>query len=112
MPQAGTHRNSSQVIEHKPRVARGSLGAIVRSFKAAVTKRAREELRWAGDVWQRNYFERVLRDEQEFADASAYIKGNIKRWGLVGNGAQRAAPLQGRSGVSWSHGIHRFTRTY
>ena len=87
VPQAGAHRNSPQVIEDKPKVARGSLGAIVRSFKAAVSKRAREELRWTGEVWQRNYFERVLRDEQEFADASAYIKGNIKRWGLLVIGA-------------------------
>jgi len=63
-----------------PRVAPGSLGTIVRSFKAAVTKWARAELKWEGEVWQRNYFERVLRDGQEIADATAYISENPKRW--------------------------------
>jgi len=82
------------------RVEPGSLGAIVRSFKAAVTKRAREELAWPGDVWQRNYFERVLRDGQELADASAYVAENLKKWAWDHEnverrqvvGAQHAAP--------------------
>ena len=58
----------------------GSLGAVVRSFKAAVAKQAREELGWHGPVWQRNYFERVVRNGQEFADASRYIAENPARW--------------------------------
>ena len=51
-------------------VEKASLAAIVRSYKAAVTLRARRELGWKGEVWQRNYFERFLRDGQEFADAA------------------------------------------
>jgi REP-associated tyrosine transposase len=57
-----------------------SLGAIVRSFKSIVARRAREELGWKGPVWQRNYFERVLRDGKEFSDASRYIAENPKKW--------------------------------
>ena len=63
-------------------VTAGSLGAIVRSFKAAVTKRVRLELGWKAPVWQRNYFERVLRDGQEFADATRYIAENALKWEL------------------------------
>jgi len=88
----------------------GSLGAIVRSFKAAVTLRARRELGWIGEIWQRNYFERVVRDGQEFSDASRYISENPTKWewdrenpeakrtkvDTKVNGAQHAAPLQGR----------------
>ncbi len=33
-----------------------------------------------GDIWQRNYFERVLRDGKEYADASKYILENPMRW--------------------------------
>jgi putative transposase len=62
------------------RVQPGSLGAIIRSFKAIVTRRAHEELAWNGPVWERNYFERVLRDGQEFSDASRYIAENPRRW--------------------------------
>jgi len=57
-----------------------SIGAIVRSFKSIVAKRAHDELAWKGPVWQRNYFERVLRDGKEFSDASRYIAENPKKW--------------------------------
>ena len=69
-------------IALKPHVGPGSLGAVVRSFKAAVTKRANRELGWRGEVWQRNYFERVLRDGKEFSDASRYIAENLLMWEL------------------------------
>lgn len=58
----------------------GSLGAIVRSFKSIVAKRAHKELGWMGPIWQRNYFERVLRDGKEYCDASRYIAENPKKW--------------------------------
>src|SRR6266404_159809 len=63
-------------------VKHGSLGATVRSFKAAVTRKARRELGWNGDVWQRNYSERVLRDGKEIADAGRYIAENPMMWEL------------------------------
>jgi putative transposase len=66
----------------QPRVVAGSLGAVVRSFKAAVAKRARQELRWDGKIWQGNYFERALRDGKEHADARRYIEENILNWKL------------------------------
>ncbi len=58
----------------------GSLGAIVRSFKAIVARRARNQLGWKGPIWQRNYYERVLRDGKEFSDASRYIAENPMKW--------------------------------
>ena len=66
--------DSSQAV--KP----GSLGAIVRSFKSIVARRAHKELGWTGPIWQRNYFERVLRDGKEFSDASRYIAENPMKW--------------------------------
>ena len=63
-------------------VKHGSLGATVRSFKAAVTRKARRELGWNGEVWQRNYFERMLRDGKEIADAGRYIAENPAMWEL------------------------------
>jgi putative transposase len=47
-----------------------------------VTRKARRELAWHGEVWQRNYFERVLRDGKEIADASRYIAENPMMWEL------------------------------
>ncbi len=90
-------------------VEKGSLAAIVRSYKAAVTLRARQELGWKEQVWQRNYFERFLRDGKEFADAARYISENPMKWewdaesaeaksaklNTEAKGAQHAAPLRG-----------------
>lgn len=59
-----------------------SLGAVVRSFKAIVTRRAHEELGWCGPVWQRNYYERIVRDSQELSDTQKYIVENPLRWEL------------------------------
>jgi putative transposase len=66
--------------KHQGVVTPGSLSAIVRSFKSVVTKRAREEMCWRDEVWQRNYFERVVRDSKEFAEASRYILENPLQW--------------------------------
>jgi putative transposase len=59
----------------------GSIPTIVRSFKSAVTRTARMELRkLALDVWQRNYFERVIRSDDEFRKTWQYICENPARW--------------------------------
>ena len=81
--QAGA-QHAAPLPDSSPNVAlkRGSLGAIVRSCKAAVTKKAREELQLKGEIWQRNYFERVLRDAREIADAYRYIAENAMMWEL------------------------------
>ena len=83
-----------------------SLSVIVRSFKAEVTRRARLELSWEGNVWQYNYFDRVIRDGREFSNALRYIAENPLRWQSQANKfakkrksgrnrrAQHAAPLQ------------------
>ena len=71
---------------------KGTIPTIVRAFKAAVTRTARERLR-EGDIWQRNYFERVLRDGQEYADASRYVLENPTKWEWdKQNLAQKALP--------------------
>src|ERR1700680_4851963 len=57
-----------------------SLSVIVRSFKAEVTKRGRLELNCKGEIWQRNYFDRVIRDGREFSNASRYIAENPSKW--------------------------------
>jgi putative transposase len=77
-PQLGTDSDERNLPLVKP----GSLGTIIRSYKAAVTRQARRELGWHGDIWQRNYFERLLRDGKEIADAERYIAENPMMWEL------------------------------
>ncbi len=61
--------------------APASLGALVANFKAAVTREARRHLALVGEpVWQRGYYDRVLRDEAELLAAREYIAANPSRW--------------------------------
>ena len=63
------------------RLAAGSLGAIVRAFKSATTKRINERHGTPGNrVWQRNYFDRVIRSDDELYRARRYILTNPDRW--------------------------------
>ena len=69
--------------EHVPPLHRppGSLGSFVAGFKMAVTKRV-NLLRGTpgGIVWQRNYYERIIRDDDEAMAIRAYIYENAGRW--------------------------------
>jgi putative transposase len=61
----------------------GSVPTIVRNYKASVTKLARDTTGNRGmQVWQSNYFERVLRSGEELANASRYIQENVAMWHL------------------------------
>jgi REP element-mobilizing transposase RayT len=64
-----------------PHVISGSLGAAVRSFKSAVTKRINTHRNTPGHpVWQRNYYEHVIRDDRDLAGIRQYIVDNAARW--------------------------------
>jgi len=59
----------------------GSLGAIIQNFKSTSTRRANQINASPGlPLWQRNYFERVIRDEAEMGRIIAYIHANPSRW--------------------------------
>lgn len=74
LPRATSTISSRKVIP-------GSLSAIVRSFKSAATKHlhnTRPELRIR--LWQRNYYEHVVRSGQELETIRRYIWTNAERW--------------------------------
>ena len=59
----------------------GSVASLVGQFKAVVTKRINRAQGASGiRVWQRNYFERILRDDRELNRARRYIGENPARW--------------------------------
>jgi putative transposase len=59
----------------------GSLPTIVRSFKSAVAKRINERRDTPGvPVWQRNYYEHIVRNEQDLNTIRQYIHDNPARW--------------------------------
>jgi putative transposase len=59
----------------------GSLGAIVGNFKAVTARRINRMRRAPGaPVWQRNYYEHVVRDERALKAIRQYIADNPARW--------------------------------
>jgi REP element-mobilizing transposase RayT len=54
---------------------------MVGSFKSAVTKRINQSRNTPGaPVWQRNYYERVIRGERELDGIRRYIVDNPAKW--------------------------------
>ena len=56
-----------------------SIGAIVGSFKSAVTKRIGRELNATG-IWQRNYYEHIIRNHEDWDRIHRYIESNPSMW--------------------------------
>src|SRR6266487_4941379 len=64
---------------HKINVKPGSLGAIVRSYKSAVSYRINKEYN-ATAIWQRNYYEHVIRNDTDLQNKTDYIQANPLLW--------------------------------
>jgi len=60
-----------------------TLGDIVGSFKSAVTKRIDESKGVSGvSIWQRGFFEHIIRDGKSLDRIREYIAANPQRWQL------------------------------
>ena len=58
-----------------------SLGALMAGFKSSVTKQINLLRGTPGiPVWQRNYYERIIRDEREMERIHRYIESNPSMW--------------------------------
>jgi REP element-mobilizing transposase RayT len=81
----------------------GSLGSMVAGFKSGVTRRV-NALRCSpgGRVWQRNYYERIVRDEDELKRIRQYITDNPIRWALDDN---NPAKLKRNRSAVGAHGV-------
>jgi len=63
----------------------GSIPTIIRSFKSATAKRINALRRTPGmPVWQRNYYEHIIRGETSLQRIRAYIAANPQQWALDG----------------------------
>ena len=71
---APTHEKYGQPVAR-------SLATIVRSYKAALTAGINKIRRTEGQpVWQRNFFEHVIRNEQGLNSVREYIQFNPQHW--------------------------------
>jgi REP element-mobilizing transposase RayT len=66
-------------LPHGPKPA--SLGAIIAQFKSRVTKRIWKSPEFKNTpIWQRNYYEHIIRDEKDLQNKTDYIEANPLLW--------------------------------
>jgi len=76
-------RSRAPTMEQFGKPVSGSLPTIIRSFKSAVTKRVNDLRGPPGlPVWQRDYYEHIIRDEDSLRRIRDYILTNPLRWEL------------------------------
>jgi REP element-mobilizing transposase RayT len=78
----GSARSTNNTREWRGTIS-GSLNAIVQQYKSAVTKlinRVRETP--GAPVWQRNYYEHIIRNEAALNSIRQYIDANPINWAL------------------------------
>jgi putative transposase len=72
--------NSNRANSDSPlRSPSKTIGSVVRGFKIGVTKWLRENTD-VYDVWQRNYYEHIIRNEKSHQIISDYIINNPAKW--------------------------------
>jgi REP element-mobilizing transposase RayT len=60
-----------------------SLGSFISGFKSSATKRIYKLRNSRGHhIWQRNYFDRIIRNERELMTLRRYIDENPLKWAL------------------------------
>jgi REP element-mobilizing transposase RayT len=81
-PQPGSPRRANASPRPRPIGTQpGSLGAAMQSLKSVSTRQINQLRRTPGaPVWQRNYYERIVRDQAALERITAYILHNPRRW--------------------------------
>lgn len=66
----------------QPRAGKPTLGQVIGYFKYQSTKEmnALDDNGVITKFWQRNYYERIIRNEKELKQKTEYILGNLSRW--------------------------------
>jgi len=77
-PFVGANNHSPQRND-RPRGTTQTIGSIVRGFKIGVTKWFRQHTD-IYNVWQRNYYEHIIRNETEWQRIRQYIANNPIHW--------------------------------
>jgi REP element-mobilizing transposase RayT len=77
----GAQRRCAPTVTSMPNVISKSIGAIIRAYKSVVTKRINIIRGTPGaPVWQRNYYERIVRNADALSRIREYIRFNPAGW--------------------------------
>ncbi len=77
----GARRRRAPTVEQFGQPVAGSLPTLVRAFKSAATKRIMTyAVRPGAPVWQRNYYEHIIRSDDALRRITEYFVTNPLRW--------------------------------
>ena len=73
--------SSADILSSRLNMGAQSLASVIVGFKASVTRKI-HKLRQIPDekVWQRNYYEHIVRNEDELHRIQEYIRMNVAQW--------------------------------
>lgn len=78
---SGSDSSRRAPVEAFQKPVPGSIPTIIRSYKSAVSYRINLMRRTDGvPVWQRSYYEHVIRDHEDWDRIHRYIEVNPSRW--------------------------------
>lgn len=79
--QKKAYSHNKGVLPYAPTSPSRNLGAMVRGFKGAASRRINEICSTPGAaVWQRNYYEHVIRNDDDYSRIAEYVANNPQRW--------------------------------
>jgi REP element-mobilizing transposase RayT len=77
----GTMHRAPTNIEKFGKPTSNTIPTIIRSYKSSVTKQINILRNVNGvSVWQRNYYEHIIRNEKSYLEISEYIINNPLNW--------------------------------
>jgi len=75
------HFHAILALSHEPETQGTKLGAVVGAFKSLSQKAVRGTLgQNAPQLWQRGYYDHVIRNEEAYQHIANYIQTNPKSW--------------------------------
>ncbi len=78
-----------------------SIGSIIRGYKLGMTKWVREHTK-TNTIWQRSYYDHIIRDEKAMDEIRAYIINNPGNWDNDRNNLKNYHPTVGaQDSVPW-----------
>jgi REP element-mobilizing transposase RayT len=68
---------------------RNSLSKVIQAFKSLVAKEFRESLGVKDKIWQRSFYDHIIRNEKDYLEKKRYILNNPLKGKLQGGGKLR-----------------------
>ena len=75
----GTIYRAPTPTEQFQKPVAGSIPTIMRTYKASVSRRIQKE-HHETNIWQRNYYEHIIRDQADYERIAGYILSNPVNW--------------------------------